>query len=303
VVGRKSFSKTNLQYTKFDRVLLFINGALLTLALLIFVFPLLNVISSSFSSAENVMGGKVFLFPKGFNIDGYKEIFSTPEIGIGYFNSIYYTVFGTAINIVITIMAAYSLSRKGLVGKGAVMAFFTFTMFFNGGMIPTFLVVKDLGLLNTRWSQLLPGAMGVFNVIIARTYFQSSIPEELYESAALDGASDNQVLFRIVLPLSKPIIAVLTLYYAVGHWNSFFSALIYLDEKRLYPLQIMLRNYLMAAMQHLNTETNENAAEAMSRYEVFKYGLIVVGSLPVIMLYPFIQKYFTKGVMIGSLKG
>ena len=303
MVGWKNLSKANLQYTRSDRVLLVINGIVLLIAFLVFLVPLLNVLSNSLSSPSDVMAHKVWLFPRNFNVDAYVDIFSTPEIGIGYYNSFFYTFFGTMINITLTLMAAYPLSRKILVGRGAVMGFLAFTMFFSGGMIPTFLVVRSLGLLDTRLSQMLPNAMGVVNVIIARTYFQSSIPNELYESASLDGASHMQVLFRIVAPLSKPIIAVLILFYAVGHWNSFFSALIYLDDPGLYPLQVILREHLMAESLSMDEDWDINAARYMAKQEVFKYGLIVVGSLPVIVLYPFIQRYFTKGIMIGSLKG
>lgn len=299
----KKISKSSLQYTKLDRLILFLNGILLALAGIVFLAPLVNVVSNSFSDPSMVISGRIWLLPKGFNLEAYKEVLSTPDIGKGYLNSVFYTVFGTLINIFVTILAAYPLSRKELVGKGFIMAIFTFTMFFSGGLIPTFLVVKNLGLLNTRWSQVIPGAMTVMNVIIARTFFQNSIPKELYESASLDGASHNQVLVRIVLPLSAPIIAVLTLYYAVGHWNSFFGALLYLDSKVLYPIQIILRDYLMGAITDVEQETGLEAAQFLDRVEVFKYALIVVGSLPVIILYPFIQKHFTKGVMVGSIKG
>ena len=303
MVGWKNLSRASLQYTRLDRVVLLVNGILLIVAFLIFLYPLLNVVSNSFSSHEAVNKQQVWLFPVNFTIEAYVDIFSSPEIGIGYWNSFFYTFFGTIINIVVTLLAAYPLSRKAVVGRGVVMAIFTFTMFFSGGMIPTFLVVRALGLLDTRMSQMLPVAMGVVNVIIARTYFQNSIPEELYETAGLDGASDTQVLLRIVLPLSTPIISVLILYYAVGHWNSFFSALIYLDSPKLYPLQVILRDHLMEESLSMEEHWDQNAAIYMAKQAVFKYGLIVVGSLPVIVLYPVIQKYFTKGLMIGSLKG
>jgi putative aldouronate transport system permease protein len=303
MVGRKNLSRIDLQYTRLDRVILFVNGILLFVAFLIFLYPLLNVVSNSFSSWEAVNKQQVWLFPVNFTVEAYVDIFTSPQIGTGYLNSFIYTFFGTIINIVVTLLAAYPLSRKEVVGRGVVMAIFTFTMFFSGGMIPTFMVVRSMGLLDTRMSQMLPVAMGVVNVIIARTYFQSTIPAELYETAGLDGASDTQVLLRIVAPLSKPIIAVLILYYAVGHWNSFFSAMIYLDSPKLYPLQVILRDHLLEESLSMEEHWDQNAAIYMAKQEVFKYGLIVVGSLPVILLYPFIQKYFAKGLMIGSLKG
>ncbi len=294
---------TQERLTRFDRIVIRINAILLGLSLFIFLIPIINVLSNSFSDAQAVMSGHVTLLPVDFTLESYSKAFSNKDVLTGYYNSIFYTTVGTIINLSVTIAAAYPLSRKVFYGRGFFMAIFTFTMFFSGGMIPSYLLIKNLGLLDTRLSMLLPVALNVMNMIIARTFFQSSIPNDLYDCASLDGASDMQVLFRVVLPLSKPILAVLTLYYAVAHWNSFFNGLIYLDSGKLFPLQLILREYLFAGVDSMELTDNEQFMKALAEKEVLKYSLIVVGSLPVIILYPFIQKYFNKGIMIGSLKG
>ena len=222
-----------------------------------------------------------------------------------YRNSIFYTFFGTLINLAMTMLAAYPLSRRDLRVRKFVNLMFSFCMIFGAGMIPSYLLVRDLGLLNTVWAMLIPGAMSVYNVIIARTYIQSSVPHELYESASLDGCTDFRYLWQIVLPLSKPIIAVLTLWYAVGHWNSYFNAMIYLRDQSLAPLQIVLRNILIVEdMDSLEMMNNiNNFLDKQYMKNLYQYSLIIVASAPVMMLYPFIQKYFVKGIMLGSLKG
>ncbi len=289
--------------TRFDRNIVRLNVILLTLSMVIFLIPMLNVVANSVSAPQAVMGGHVSIFPIGFTLESYGKAFSNNDVITGYMNSFFYTIAGTMINLVVTIAAAYPLSRDVMRGRGVFMGILVFTMFFSGGMIPSYLLMKNLNLLNTRWVMLLPGAMSVMNMIIARTYFQSSIPKELYDSASLDGASDMQTLFRIVLPLSKPLIAVLTLYYAVGHWNSFFSGLLYLDSANLYPLQLVLREYLFADVISMELTNSDQFFKALAEKEVLKYSLIVVGSMPVIIMYPFIQKHFDKGIMIGSIKG
>lgn len=295
-------SAAELQLTSFDRTVLVFNNIVLFFFLLLFVLPILNVIANSLSGRQAVMSGQVLFWPIDFTLEIYADVLSTPEVLTGYYNSGFYAVVGTLINISITICAGYALSIRDLKGKKLITFLFTFTMFFNGGLIPTFLVVRNLGIIDTRLAMLIPQAMNVFYVIMARTYFQSTIPQELHDCSALDGANDFQVVRHVVLPLSKPIIAVLTLYYAVDHWNRFFDALLYLTRQELFPLQLVIREFVFAPIDNIETE-GRDAFNELARREVLKYGLIVMGSLPVIMLYPLIQKYFTKGIMIGSLKG
>lgn len=295
-----------IRYTSFwDRAYLVITLAILTIMLVVVAFPLIYVVSSSFSSPEAVGNGRVVLLPVDPGIEGYRAVFTTPIIWRGYRNSIFYTFFGTLINLVMTMLAAYPLSRRDLKARTFVNIMFSFCMIFGAGMIPTYLLVRDLKLLNTVWAMLIPGAMSVYNVVIARTYIQSSVPHELYESASLDGCTDFRYLWQIVVPLSKPIIAVLTLWYAVGHWNSYFNAMIYLRDQTLAPLQIVLRNILI--VEDMNSlEMMNNINEFLDKQymkNLYQYSLIIVASAPVMMLYPFIQKYFVKGIMLGSLKG
>ena len=294
------------KYTSFwDRMYMAVTLTILTVMLVVVAFPLIYVISSSFSSPEAVGNGRVVLLPVDPGIEGYRAVFTTPIIWRGYRNSIFYTFFGTLINLAMTMLAAYPLSRRDLRVRKFVNLMFSFCMIFGAGMIPSYLLVRDLGLLNTVWAMLIPGAMSVYNVIIARTYIQSSVPHELYESASLDGCTDFRYLWQIVLPLSKPIIAVLKLWYAVGHWNSYFSAMIYLRDQSLAPLQIVLRNILIVEdMDSLEMMNNiNNFLDKQYMKNLYQYSLIIVASAPVMMLYPFIQKYFVKGIMLGSLKG
>ena len=302
MVKRKK-SLRDLQLTGFDRVVLSINNIILFGALVVFVFPLLNVISNSLSEQNAVLSGKVIALPIRPTLEHYKSVFTESKILTGYYNSAFYTFFGTIINIALTVCIAFPLSLPQLKGRGLITFILTFTMFFGGGMIPTFLLVRSLGIVDTRLALLLPQALNVFYVIMARTYFQSSIPKELYDCSALDGANDFQILRHVVIPLAKPILAVLVLYYAVDHWNRFFDALIYLNRQELYPLQLIIREYVFRALIEVETETGDELYSVMAKMEVEKYALIVLGSLPVIILYPFIQRFFAKGIMIGSLKG
>ena len=277
---------------------------ILTLFFLLVLYPCIYVLSASFSSGQAVQSGKVVLLPVNFSLEGYKTVFNTPNIWIGFRNSLFYTVCGTLLNIVLTMTAAYCLSRKDLPGRNAIMLFFTFTMFFNGGIITTYMVVRSLNLLNTPWALILPVAINVYNLIVAKTFIQNTIPQELLEAATIDGCSDFGYYTKIVLPLSKAIIAVLVLYYGVYHWNSYFNAMIYLHDKALYPLTLFLREILMADQMDPSTVTDpELQARIAEAAGVIKYALIVVSMVPVMILYPFIQKYFVKGVMIGSIKG
>jgi multiple sugar transport system permease protein/putative aldouronate transport system permease protein len=287
-----------------DKIFYAIIFIFLTLFFLIVLYPVVFVISASFSSGTAVQSGNVVLLPVSPGLTGYKTVFNTPAVWLGFRNSVFYTVVGTAINIIMTMTAAYCLSRSDVPGRNFVMLLFTFTMFFSGGLIPTYILIRNLKMLNTPWALLIPGAIGVFNMIIAKTFIQNSIPPEMLEAAKIDGCSDIYYYVRIVLPLSSAIIAVLVLFYGVGHWNSYFNALIYLHERRFYPLQIMLREILMATQIDPSTisdpELQMRLADAAA---VIKYALIVVTALPVILIYPFVQKYFVTGVMIGSVKG
>lgn len=279
--------------------------AVLIFALLAMLIPIVHIIASSFSSAEAVSLGKVAFWPVEATFDGYREVFNTSSVIWGFKNSIVYTIFGTCINLVITMLAAYPLSRKDLRCRNFVMVLFSFTMLFSGGMIPSYLLVSNLGLLDTIWAMVIPGAMSVYNVIVLRTYISSSIPYELYESATLEGCSDFRYLVQIVVPLSEPILAVLVLWYAVGHWNSYFNAMIYLRTYTKNPLQIILRNMLILdEFTKGDFSSNVIAFEKAKRMrDLYKYSLIVVSTVPVMMLYPVIQKHFVKGVMLGSIKG
>lgn len=281
-----------------------------TITIITFIFiilcayPLIYVVSASFSDPMDIFAGKVWLLPSSPTLKGYKTVFDYPDVWIGYGNSVFYTVFGTLINVFMTVLAAYPLSRKDLKYRKPIIMLFTFTMLFNAGMIPNYLLIRDLHLLNTRWALLLPGAISVYNMIIVRTFFMSNIPDELLESARLDGCSDFRFLLNIVLPLSGAVIAVITLYYAVGHWNQYFNAVLYLTDKNTYPLQVFLRNILLEnSINDLSAGSVANESERTYLNELLKYSLIVVASAPLLAVYPFIQKYFVKGVMIGAVKG
>lgn len=293
-----------MRATRSDRVFNIVNNTFLSILLLVVLWPLIYILSASFSSAEAINSGRVWLWPVDFQLTAYRRIFEYPPVLLGYRNTLFYTFFGTLINVVVTIMAAYPLSRRDLKGRNFVMFVFTFTMIFNGGLIPMYLLVRSLGLLNTRWALLIPNAMHVFNVIITRTFFQHTIPQEMLDAAKIDGSSDVQFIVRIVLPLSTAIIAVITLFYAVGHWNAFFDAFIYLSNRQLYPLQVFLREILV--MNEVDPSLFVDPIEAQIMFnlrELLKYALIVVASVPVLLLYPFVQRYFVTGVMLGSLKG
>jgi multiple sugar transport system permease protein/putative aldouronate transport system permease protein len=268
------------------------------------MYPLIYVLSSSFSCGQAVSSGKVLLWPVDFSFTGYKIIFSYKLVWVGYFNTIVITVVATAINMVLTICAAYSLSRKDFIGRNFYMTLFMITMFFSGGMIPNYILMSNLHLTNTRWSVILSGAISVTNMIIMRTYFVNSIPSELFEAARIDGITDWGYLFRIVLPLSKAIMAVVLLYYAVAHWNSYFNAMLYIPDRNLYPLQIVLRDLLNASKVDLSQiQDAEMLAQMTGAADLIKFSLIVVSAAPILCAYPFVQKYFEKGVMIGSVKG
>lgn len=295
--------KSNRQ-SAFDIGFDVVSTLLLIVALLIVLYPLYFVLIASISDANSISLGKVILLPKNIDFVGYRRILQDNRIMNGYVNSILYTMASTVIGTITTILAGYSFSRTDLVGRKALMMVYVFTMYFSGGLIPTYLVVKDVGLLGSPWAVILMGAISVYNIIIARSFFSSSIPVDLYEAAQLDGCSNGRFFISIVVPLSKSIIAVIALYYAVAQWNGYFNALIYLSKQNQYPLQMVLREILLSSQSVQADVTDVDAIQEMQRIAAtIKYGVIVVASLPMLMLYPFIQKYFVKGVMIGSVKG
>lgn len=287
-----------------DKLFYMVLGIILTAALICVLYPCVYVVSASFSSGTAIASGKVTLLPVELSLEGYKTVFNTPSVITGLRNSLFYTVCGTAINIVVTMICAYCMSRNDLPGRNHFMMFFTFTMLFNGGLITSYILMRSLRMINTVWAMLLPGAMSVYNMIVARTFISSSIPEEMLEASQIDGCSDIRYLLSIVLPLSKPVIAVLVLFYAVGHWNSYFQPMIYLNSRELFPLTIFLKEILLASQIDTSTVSDpELAARIAMMAEVIKYALIVVTMVPILLVYPFIQKYFVKGVMLGAIKG
>ena len=291
-------------YSTGDIVFFIISGLLLTCFFLIVLYPCIFVLSASFSSGSAVQAGKVWLFPVDFSLQGYELVFNTSSIWVGFKNSLFYTVVGTAINVSITMVCAYCLSRPDLPGRNGLSLFFAFTMFFAGGLIPNYLLLQKLGMINTRWAILIPGAMTAYNMIVARTFISSNIPRELMEAAQIDGCSDIRYFTDIVLPLSKAVIAVLVLFYGVAHWNSYFNALIYLHDRSLFPLTLFLREILAMGEIDPTAITDPDLQAMIEQYAaVIKYALIVVSMVPIMIIYPFVQKHFVKGVMIGSVKG
>ncbi|MDD2428030.1 MAG: carbohydrate ABC transporter permease [Eubacteriales bacterium] len=281
-----------------------VSNTLLFFLLLVTLYPLLNVLSSSFSDPKAIGAGRVAIFPVDFSLDGYRELSRYTPIWVGYKNSIMYTIVGTFVNVTLTIMAAYPLSRKDFRGRGLFIVFFAFTMYFSGGMIPSYMLIRNLNLFNNFWVMVLPGALSVYNVIITRTYFQSNIPDSFLEAARLDGCTDVKFLTQVAIPLSTPIIAVNFLFYAVGHWNAFFDAMLYLSDTKMKPLQVVLRDILIESRISADFNFDSKYAEAkQSIAEILKYSTIVASTLPVMLMYPFVQKYFIKGIMLGGLKG
>jgi len=313
VVSKRKVKLKNtiIRETKFDKIYLTFVYIFLVGALLITLYPLIYIVSASFSNPQYVNSGQMWLWPMGFTTEGYSIILGNTFIWQGYMNTIYYTLLGTSINLAVTIPVAYALSRPDFWGKSYFMTFLIIPMFISGGLIPTFLLVNNLGMFNTVWALVIPGATSLFHIVVTRTFFQSTIPREMEEAAIIDGASDFYLFVKIILPLSLPIIAVMALFFGVGHWNSWFSALIYLNERARWPLQMVLREILV--QQNLNTMPDAamgiDATQAelillrQQMAQVIRYGVMIVSTLPVILVYPFLQRYFVKGVMIGSLKG
>lgn len=286
-----------------DKVFRFFLYLISGFILLIVLYPLYFVVIASFSDPSAVASGQVWLVPKGLTLDGYKELFRHNEIWTGYANTILYTIAGTFIGVAVNIFAAYALSKKDLVGRKVLMWLFVFTMFFNGGLVPTFITIKDFGLYNTFWVMVLPFSVQVYNIIVARTFFENTIPAELNDAAKIDGCGNIYYFFKIVLPLSKAILAVIALWTAVGMWNSYFNALVYLKDSWRYPLQLALRNILITNNLQMSFGSGEAMQIALRLSNLMRYSVIIVSTLPIMCVYPFAQKYFNQGVMIGAVKG
>lgn len=277
--------------------------AICIIILLIVVYPLYFIVIASFSNPTEVANGKVWLWPSQFTVDGYKEILRHAEIWVGYRNTIFYTVAGALIGLAVNIPAAYALSRRDLVGRKVITFYFIFTMFFNGGLIPTYFTIRDFGLYNSFWVMVLPFSVVVYHIIIARTFFDSSLPQGLLDAAQIDGCSNLRFFFQIALPLSKAVLAVIALYTAVAQWNAYFNALVYIKDDGLKPLQLITRNILITNQSIAGTGDGLAVQEARRLSELMKYAVIIVTTVPIMCVYPFVQKYFSKGVMIGAIKG
>ncbi|SJZ63863.1 putative aldouronate transport system permease protein [Pilibacter termitis] len=291
-----------------DRVFVGFNYLFVIAATLVVLYPLIYIISASVSDPSTVQSGEMWLLPKGFTWEGYERILANQDIWMGYKNTIIYTVLAVIINLAVTIPCAYALSRPELYGKNFFVKFMMITMFISGGMIPTYLLIKQLGMLNSIWALLIPSATGVYNIVVTRSFFQTTIPRELEEAAIVDGCSDFRIFFQIVLPLSAPILAVIALFVGVGRWNGFMDALIYLSDRAKFPLQMILRELLILQDMSSNaTASNASIQEVLNRKRelvgIIKYGIMIVSTLPIIVVYPFLQRYFVKGMLVGSLKG
>lgn len=296
-----------IKETRGDKVFNIVNLILVTLCVLLVLYPLYFILIASFSNPNLVAAGKVWFYPREMTLDAYRTVFKNKDIVIGYLNTIFYAVFGTLFSLAMTLTSAYALSKRHFIGRNIIMFFFAFTMYFGGGMIASYLNIKNLGLLNTRWVMIIPTAISTYNLIVCRTFFANGIPAEVEEAAIIDGCSTFQVFVRIVLPLSKALIGVMALYYGVAQWNSFFNALIYLSNARdKVPLALVLREILV--LNTMKAAMGGSISEELALYyanlaNLLKYALIVVSAAPLLIIYPFLQKYFDKGVMLGSIKG
>lgn len=305
---------TDTAVSKDDKTFYAINGTLLGIIFLVVLLPIVYLFANAFSQSDAVASGAVTFWPKiknpaggfqiGVSLDGFIAVFKNNLILRGYANTIFYTVAGTVINMAFTVLAAYPLSRRDLPGRDTIMMLFTFTMIFTGGMIPNYLLMKQLGFLNTPWALIIPGAINVYNMVICRTFFQNSIPKELLEAAQIDGCNDFRFFVQFAIPLSKAVLAVLVLYYAVAHWNAYFNAFLYITDQKLYPLQIVLKDILISNTVSPEMLEGSSAGDFdLNLVHVLKYACIIVACLPIWCFYPFVQKYFVQGVMIGSVKG
>lgn len=296
-------SNSKLRDARGDRVFNVANIVFTLICMALCIYPLYFIIIASFSDPSLVSLGKVILIPKGITFDGYEKIMQNVELWTGYRNTICYTIIGTLFNLALTLTAGFALSRREMPLRRVIMSIFTITMFINGGLVPTFLLMRNLKLYNTFWIMILLNGISVYNLIICRTFFESTIPGELWDAAQVDGCTEFRFFFRIVLPLSGAVIAVLALYYAVGHWNSYFNAMIYLRDKKLYSLQLVLRNILIANQYTDDMASLDVGADTSMKLQTMKYAIIVVSTVPMLIVYPFVQKHFVKGVMIGAVKG
>jgi len=302
MIGKKT--KSLKVKNRSDRAFYAVIAVVIAILTIIVLYPIIYIVSASFSSSNAVAEGRVWLWPVEFSTEAYKAVFAYKDLWLGYKNTIFYVVVGTILNVSMEMICAYPLARKNLWGRSTISFFLTFTMLFGGGMIPNYLLVKELGMLDTPASLIIPGAMSVYNVIVARTFIQNNIPDELLEASRIDGCSDFKFFFKILLPLSKAIIAVLVLWHAVGHWNSYFSAFLYITDKQLYPLQIFLKEILVQS--NISSDVVGDVAGALQMQnlkQLLKYAIIVVSTVPLFTFYPFVQKHFVKGVTIGSVKG
>ena len=298
--------KVSVSQTRGDKVFGVINAIFIVFITIITLYPLIYVCSASISSPASVTSGRMWLWPTDITLEGYKRILKNSEIWMGYVNTILYTVVNVAISLAVTLPAAYALTVKSLPGRKFIVFVFSVTMFFSGGMIPLYVVCRNLGLVNTLWAVILPSATSMWYIILTRTFFQSTIPHELEEASEIDGCSVFATFLRIVIPLSAPIIAVMALYFGVGRWNSYFGEMIFLRDRGKFPLQLFLREILIVATFNQENASNADAitmAEQLRIASIIKYATMIVATLPVIAAYPFIQRYFVKGVMIGSIKG
>lgn len=302
VKGYSDRMNTNL-YSDFDKRILILNKIIIAFLVLITVLPMGYILIASFMDPQVLANQGISLNPQDWTVDGYKRVLGDNAILRGFINSLIYSTAFAVLTVIISVLTAYPLSKKDLVGRRWINYFLIFTMFFGGGLVPTYLLIKNLGMLNTMWSIIVPGAVNVWNIILARTYFQG-LPDELVEAAVIDGANDFQIFLKIMLPLAKPIMFVLFLYAFVGQWNSYFDAMIYIKDPNLAPLQLVLRNFLIQSEVSQNMIGAQAAMNEMKKIaEMIKYATIIISSLPLIVMYPFFQKYFDKGIMAGSLKG
>ena len=302
-------TKTRIRTNRNDRIFEMINMTLIAMIIVICVYPIYFTLMASISEPNEVISGHVYLWPIKLTLDSYRNILNYSQVWTGYLNTIFYSVFGTAYNLLLLIPASYAMAKKTLKGKNIFMVYFVFTMYFSGGLVPYYLLLKSLGFIDNPFVMIIPGAFSVFNMIIARTFFQTNIPESLTEAAKIDGASEARIFVQIVLPLSGSIIAVFTLFNAVGQWNSYFNAMLFLNNSKFYPLQLVLRKILVLN-ENINTSSYVMSDDMMDDLirrqklaQTMKYALIIISNLPVLIAYPFVQKYFVKGVLIGSIKG
>ncbi|MDR2419045.1 MAG: carbohydrate ABC transporter permease [Treponema sp.] len=297
-------NKKRIRDTAFDRAFVVFIYIMLSLTLLIVIVPIIFIIAASFSDSQAVISGEVWFWPVRPTLRGYEAVFKNPKLMTGFFNSFFYMIVGTVVNLIMTMLCAYPLTRKEFRARNVISVLMVFTMYFSGGMIPTYMVVRKLGLIDTRWAMIIPVALSVWNVILCRTYIGSTIPDSLYESASIEGCSPFRFMISIVLPLSAPIMAVLALYYGVSHWNTYFNALIYLNKAELAPLQIVLREILvLSKIDPIMISDARELAAKQGLSDLLKYSVIIVASVPVMIIYPFVQKYFVTGVMVGAVKG